>query len=57
MENLIKVQCISCEGKYYAEWSDVPDDVEPDVAFPCKCPLCDEGEYAVLSARETKKHK
>jgi len=52
MENLIKVKCVACEGRYYVVGNDInlmlPKDIEPGEAFPNSCPLCEDGGYAVL---------
>ena len=49
---MTKVECVECGGKYYIATNDInstfPDDINPGEAFPYRCPLCNDGRYAVL---------
>lgn len=52
MEPMVKVECVDCSGKYYIIAGDInsqlPKDIQPGEAFPCGCPLCKEGRFAIL---------
>jgi len=52
----IKVKCVECGGRYYIGPAEVdamlPEDIQPGEAFPIRCPLCNEGQYAVLPKRK-----
>jgi len=44
-----KVECIECEKRYFVEDSLLPEDIKQDEGFPCRCPFCGDGGYAVLA--------
>ena len=52
MEPMLKVECTKCSGKYYVIATDadlqLPKDIKPEEAFPNGCPLCEDGDYAVV---------
>jgi len=54
MGKLFKVECLSCEGRYYVDEDsiNVPGDINSGEAFPNKCPLCEEGDYALIPKTE-----
>ncbi len=45
---LHKVECLSCEGKFFIDSDTIPDDAEPGEAFPVSCVYCDYGRYVIL---------
>ena len=49
MEKMEKVQCTNCDRIFYVQGEDIPSEVQADEAFPAECPLCEEGNYAVLA--------
>ncbi len=55
MESMIKVECVKCGGKYYVIAADsnlhLPRDIRPGEAFPNACPLCEDGDYAIISEK------
>jgi len=51
---LQKVECLSCEGRFFVDSDIVPDNAEPGEAFPVLCTYCTDGQYAMVVVNEEK---
>jgi len=53
MELFVKLECSFCRMKYYLNFKradlEIPPDIKFGEVFECRCPICEEGTFAILS--------
>lgn len=56
MKPMARVECTSCGGKYYVMLRDanlqLPYHIRPGEAFPNSCPICVDGDYAIINEEQ-----
>ncbi len=56
MATMTRVECTECFGRFFLENPEfggaIPEGVKEGKTFPVKCPLCEEGQSAILLKQE-----